>query len=287
MIMTPNDASKPAGELVIGDACPGQPNDVVVLRKAPSRVAACAPKSVLEALSVRQRCPRRHAPLLGEVRRGRGNPARSGGRRSRRGQQRRRRGRPCRPKPRGKGTGLPSPRALGSRSRCCRGRRLHGAPRSPDGFEGRCASRRGAAPSPAVSSARIRFGDLEETVEVGAPDDKGGAIVRRLHDGALLGVDPETVRRLAPRDTSFRARTIFAETDRRVAKLVFPVRLPAGGRRRRHGLQDGRAEGLRGLRQAPSDRRCPHARQDRHVGRRHRRRQLRLPSARRQLDERA
>ena len=50
ILMTPNDAGKPPGELVIGDVCPGHPNDVVVLRKQPTRVAACAPKGAIEAL---------------------------------------------------------------------------------------------------------------------------------------------------------------------------------------------------------------------------------------------
>ena len=48
--MTPKEAGKPPGELVVGEACPGHPDDVVVLRKQPTRVAACAPKGAIDAL---------------------------------------------------------------------------------------------------------------------------------------------------------------------------------------------------------------------------------------------
>src|SRR5262249_41477279 len=50
IVMTPKEAGKPIGELVVGDACPGHPNDVVVLRKQPTRVAACAPKGAMDQL---------------------------------------------------------------------------------------------------------------------------------------------------------------------------------------------------------------------------------------------
>jgi hypothetical protein len=51
--MTPKDG-RPAGVLVVGGACPGHGDDVVVVRRAPARAAACAPKGVAEALSVSQ-----------------------------------------------------------------------------------------------------------------------------------------------------------------------------------------------------------------------------------------
>jgi hypothetical protein len=50
--MTPKDSAKPPGELVVGDACPGHPDDVVVLRKQPTRAALCAPRGAIEALSI-------------------------------------------------------------------------------------------------------------------------------------------------------------------------------------------------------------------------------------------
>lgn len=224
MIMTPSDASKPTGELVIGDACPGQPNDVVVLRKAPTRVAACAPKSALEALLVDSDAlvdDRLFSVKFDEVEELRlaaaSGPADGGG--SDAG------GAPRAIEAARKGTGFhlrePADRDLDAGEADALTELLG---RLTDARATRVEKAGGAFT--AVSSARVHFGDLQETVEVGAPDDKGGAIVRRLHDGALLSVGPEVVRRLAPRETSFRARTIFAEPDRRVGKLVFRCGVP-------------------------------------------------------------
>ncbi len=50
--MTPKDGAQPAGELVVGGACPGHPDDVVVVRRTPSRISACAPKVILEGLGI-------------------------------------------------------------------------------------------------------------------------------------------------------------------------------------------------------------------------------------------
>jgi hypothetical protein len=49
--MTPKDAAKPIGELLVGGPCAALPNDVVVRRVAPSPAAACVPKIVLEGLA--------------------------------------------------------------------------------------------------------------------------------------------------------------------------------------------------------------------------------------------
>ncbi len=48
--MTPKDASKPKGVMVVGDACPGHPDDVAFVRTEPTRVSACVPKGVLAGL---------------------------------------------------------------------------------------------------------------------------------------------------------------------------------------------------------------------------------------------
>ena len=48
--MTPKDASRPKGELVVGGPCPNLPDDVVVVRKSPTPLAACVPKIVLVGL---------------------------------------------------------------------------------------------------------------------------------------------------------------------------------------------------------------------------------------------
>lgn len=50
IVMTPKDAAKPKGELVVGGPCPALPDDVVVVRKAPTPLAACVPKLVVDGL---------------------------------------------------------------------------------------------------------------------------------------------------------------------------------------------------------------------------------------------
>lgn len=49
--MTPRDKKNPVGVVVIGGQCPSVPDSVVALRKAPDRVAACVPGSVLRGLT--------------------------------------------------------------------------------------------------------------------------------------------------------------------------------------------------------------------------------------------
>jgi hypothetical protein len=50
--LRPKDGRPPA-ILVAGGACPGHPADVVVVRKEPTRVAACAPKGAIDSLEVK------------------------------------------------------------------------------------------------------------------------------------------------------------------------------------------------------------------------------------------
>ncbi|WP_394836908.1 DUF4340 domain-containing protein [Pendulispora rubella] len=50
VVMTPKDAAKPPGELSVGGVCPGHPEDVIVVRRSPTRLSACAPKMVLDGL---------------------------------------------------------------------------------------------------------------------------------------------------------------------------------------------------------------------------------------------
>lgn len=50
LVMTPKDKGLPKGELLVGGDCPGQIADLVVIRRSPTPVAACAPKGVLEGL---------------------------------------------------------------------------------------------------------------------------------------------------------------------------------------------------------------------------------------------
>jgi hypothetical protein len=49
--MTPKDGRK-AGEILVGGACKDHPNDLVVSRTAPTKIDACAPKGIVEGLSL-------------------------------------------------------------------------------------------------------------------------------------------------------------------------------------------------------------------------------------------
>jgi hypothetical protein len=50
--MKPRDASRKDGELVVGGVCPGHPEDVVAIRKAPTRLSACVPKGMIPGLVI-------------------------------------------------------------------------------------------------------------------------------------------------------------------------------------------------------------------------------------------
>jgi hypothetical protein len=51
VVMTPKEPGQPQGELAVGGVCPNHPDDVVVARKTPTPLAACAPKVILEGLT--------------------------------------------------------------------------------------------------------------------------------------------------------------------------------------------------------------------------------------------
>ncbi|MDC3959662.1 DUF4340 domain-containing protein [Polyangium jinanense] len=51
LTMSPTDATKPKGTLVLGGACPDKPDLVVALQTAPTRAAACVSTTFLDALS--------------------------------------------------------------------------------------------------------------------------------------------------------------------------------------------------------------------------------------------
>ncbi len=51
VVMTPKDKTRPPGELLLGGECPGHPEDVVMIRKAPTRESACVPRGALAGLS--------------------------------------------------------------------------------------------------------------------------------------------------------------------------------------------------------------------------------------------
>jgi hypothetical protein len=211
--MTATDPAKPPSQLVAGDACPGQPNDIVILRKTPTRVAACAPKGAVDALlavtpaSLVDRKPFsfRHDEIE-EYRVERLDDEKP---------------RAIEVARRGPGFHLrePEDRELTTAEADAMGEML-------SLLEQDTASEvhPGGEPFTATARARVRAGNHEETVEVGALGGKT-VVVRRVRDDARLTVSPAAARRLVPRMTMMKPRTLLAET-RSVKRVVLRCGVP-------------------------------------------------------------
>lgn len=232
--MIPKDPGKPASEIVIGETCPGHPDDVVVLRRTPTRGAACAPRGALEALlgilpdDLVDRRPFsfRHD----EVEELRLESLAS------------------------EPVAVGAPRAI---ELARRGSGFH--LREPDDRELEAGEadavsellsmiEQGVAsevlapgtaarpPFRAIARARVRAGEYEETIEVGPlpakrpePSERaadasaepvtGVILLRRVADDALLVVPAPVARRLVPRATTLRSRVLLGET-RRVKRIA-------------------------------------------------------------------
>ncbi|MBX3205312.1 MAG: DUF4340 domain-containing protein [Labilithrix sp.] len=242
--MAPKEAGKPRGELVVGEACPGHPNDVVVLRRAPTRVAACAPRGAIDALRAiepsalvdKKPFSFRHDEIeelrleaVGRLDAGEGGAAESAAPRAievaRRGagfHQREPEDRELTADEADAVSELLSLVELGAADEVARG---------------------AGAPFTAVARARVHAGKHDETVEVGAfpppahvvpPGGSaldgsaradGRVVLRRVRDDARLVVTPALARRLVPRASTVRPRAILGET-RRVARVVLRCGTP-------------------------------------------------------------
>jgi hypothetical protein len=215
LALTPKDANKPRAELVIGEACPGHPADVVVVVRAPARSAACAPKDVLAAfaLEASQLDERRvfgvRMDEIEELRLERSAGVAAEG------------------APRAielarKGTGFheraPEDRDLNSAEAEAGTELLTRLASSEATSVARAPA--GAPPFVAVARARVRAGEHEESVDVGAPRADGGATLRRVLDDARLEVDAAVVRRLVPRATSLRPRDVLTGEPRRAVGVT-------------------------------------------------------------------
>jgi hypothetical protein len=214
--MTPKDGKLPPAEIAIGDACPGHPNDVVVLRKTPTRIAACAPKDVVAALLVNGPALLERHPFtlrmdeVEELHLERLGPGDAGD----------------------GGTAAPTVIEIARKGTGFHQRAPADRDLSPEEAEAatevitRIASAeadavtRGAGPFTAIARARIRSGDHDQVVEVGAPDAKGHSVLRRTLDDARLDVGPVVVRLLVPRETTLRPHTIVASETRRATRVV-------------------------------------------------------------------
>lgn len=199
--LTPKDASKPPAELVLGEACPGQPADIVVLRRAPSRAAACAPKDVVATfLQAAPALVEKHPfPLrMDEI---------EELRLEHEGSQPLELAR--------KGTGFhvraPADRDLSAGEADAATELLTRIAQS-EAF----GVARGGAPFASVGRAVVRFGEHEQVVELSAPPTAPGgrATLRRLLDDARLEIDASVYRRLVPRATSVRPRNVLEDPKR-------------------------------------------------------------------------
>jgi hypothetical protein len=208
IVMTPKEGGKLPAELVVGDACPGHPDDVVVLRKAPSRVAACAPRAILDALraspsDLAERHPfAARADEIEELRVEWLVMDEAGAR--------------------GLGASASAPRAIeiarkgvGFHAREPFDRDL--APAEADAASelvARIATStaetavRGGETFTPVARARIHARERDQTIEIGALGGEGRVVLRRELDGARLEVTAAVARRLVPRATSLEPRVL-------------------------------------------------------------------------------
>ena len=203
--LTPKDTTKPAAELALGAACPGHPADIVVLRRAPSRAAACVPKDVAasflsspSALVEKRLVPLRMDEIeelrleypgvepLELARKGTGFHVRSPGDRD-----------------------LLSAEADAATELFTR----------ISHSEATTVTRGGAAFA-SVGRVVVRFGEHEQILEVSAAGEGGRATVRRLLDDARLEIDASVERRLRPRATSLRTRTMLEDETRRPTRVL-------------------------------------------------------------------
>lgn len=213
--MVPKDASKPPAELVIGGPCPTSPNDVVVLRKAPTRVAACAPKSVLEALSMSPKGLVDRRPfsfnadeveeLILERQGGEGAGAA-----------------PSKIEIARKGMGFharaPFDRDLTPEEADAAGELVS---KIATAEADSAVPSKGQPPFVPVAKARVRSGEFEQVVEIGPiPNDAKLVPVHRLADDARLEVSPAVARLLLPRETSLRPRPLLGETRKATRVLL-------------------------------------------------------------------
>ena len=206
--LIPKDAGKPAAELVVGEACPGHPADVVVLRKAPNRVAACAPQDIVgylsgDAASLAEKHP--FTLRMDEIEELRlEHPGSETIELAR------------------KGTGFhqraPADRDLSEAEADAATQLLERIAVS----EARAVTRGGSGAAPFASTGRavVRSGEREQVVEIGAIGPDGRATLRRLLDDARLEVEASVLRRLTPRKTTLRPRTVLDHEARRPTRVL-------------------------------------------------------------------
>lgn len=216
--LTPKDASKPPAVLVVGGECPGHPADVLVHREAPSPLLACAPRSVLDALTLEPTALVLRKPFalradeIEEL-----VLERLDGDAGTRG--------PARLEIARKGNTFlmrsPEERDLTEPEADAASELLS---RITQTTEASVVTPEGSTFAPAFR-ARIFAGEHEETVEIGPLDDDV-VKVRRTRDGAVLELSRAEARRLVPRRTSVRPRLIMPGESRRPVRIELRCGVP-------------------------------------------------------------
>jgi hypothetical protein len=225
--MKPRDASKKDGELLVGGPCPGHPDDVVAVRRAPTRLSACVPKGMIPGLVITAaelvdtrlfaaRGDESAELLLESV------PAGTKVELARKGS--------------GWHERSPVDHDLGSDevdaandlvSALTKGEGESVAPGDP---KARFAAR---------ASIRVQRADNkgDEIVELGPVAPEGGAFVRRAGDGATLRVSEALAHRLVPSAIALRGRQVFVPSLE--GKIIRTLELRCDGTSQRLTRDDG------------------------------------------------
>jgi hypothetical protein len=204
IVVTPRDAAKERVELRIGGECPGQPEDVVIVRTTPARVSACTARALVEALGTTGTALVDTSPFYAhadEIEDLRLEPVGA-------------------PLP-GAGTRVEAARrGMGWHERAPEDRELTSDETdSANSLALALAQSRGTDVHHAGADdhfeprARVTVmrtgGGASEVVELSATGSDGTALVRRADDGALLRVTRAVARRFAPHPVALRARSLW------------------------------------------------------------------------------
>jgi hypothetical protein len=234
--MTPKEAARPAGVLRVGDACPGSDTGVVVVRDAPTKLSACAPKGILDGLAVTESALvdthlfAAHDDEVAELRietlpRGSSGPAIELARKESAWREK-----------------APVDRDLSGEDADAASALVTAVARA----EGTSPQKSDA---PFAAKARVTIhradGDATEVVEVGAPDASGDAVVRRAFDGAQLHVTAAVARKLVPSEVALRGREVWSPPIEGAPVLAVETHCDGADGVDQRAVRDGAAWSLR------------------------------------------
>lgn len=198
--LTPKEAGRPKGLIDVGGRCPKSENDVVALRRSPDAVAACVPQSVLPALDTpaadlvdRQLFALRKDEVE-SVRVVRGDKKLELERKE-------------------SGFVMRSP-VKGDVELETGNRRIDALVRATGEalFDAKLTELGLSPPTGKVTLRSSGESDdkiVEEVVEIGSVDKRGKLAVRRVADGTVMTLDPETARALEADSTLVRSLQLF------------------------------------------------------------------------------